>query len=259
MSTDFVELTEISGTEVSAEQVERIYQRYYWAADYCRGKDVLEVACGTGQGVGYIAGLSKSMSAADYSESILAVARAHYGDRFKFEQFDAQKMPFPDARFDTVIIFEAIYYIPDPLRFFRECKRVLRPGGVLLIATANKDLFDFNPSAHSHRYFGVPEMCAELGKLGYATEFFGGFPLEEVSARQKVMRPVKMIAARLGLIPKSMRAKRFLKKFVFGGLVRMPAEIKADRDPPPPRPAPIPADTADRRHKVLFCAARIPA
>jgi len=256
MKLDFVELTEISGTEVSAEQVERIIQRYYWAGSYCREKDVLEVACGTGQGIGYLASVSRSITAGDYSEAILAIARRHYGERFKLEQFDAQQMPFADASFDVVIIFEAIYYLPEPEKFFAECRRVLRPGGVLLIATANKDLFDFNPSPHSHRYYGIPEMGAELGKFGFTCEFFGGYPLETVSARQKAMRPIKMIASRLGLIPKSMRAKKLLKRFIFGGLVTMPPEIGAVESRPPV-PLPLPPGIADTNHKVLFCAARL--
>jgi 2-polyprenyl-3-methyl-5-hydroxy-6-metoxy-1,4-benzoquinol methylase len=86
--TDFVELTEISGDMVSQEQVDRIARRYYWAANYCKDKDVLEVACGSGQGVGYLASVSKSVVAGDYSEPILDIARRHYGSRFKFERFD---------------------------------------------------------------------------------------------------------------------------------------------------------------------------
>lgn len=255
---DFVELTEISGTEVAAEQVERIFQRYVWAGDYCRGIDVLEVACGTGQGVSYLAGLSKSLVAGDFSDAILSIARRHYGERFRFEQFDAQAMPFGDAAFDVVIIFEALYYLPDAGRFLEECKRVLRPGGTLLVATANKDLFDFNPSPHSYRYFGVAEMTEELDRVGFSCEFFGGYPLEAVSSRQRVMRPLKMIASRLGLIPKSMRAKRLLKKLVFDGLVKMPAEITALSNPST-KPSPIPSARADREYKVLFCAARLRA
>ena len=123
---------------------------------------------------------------------------------------------------------------------------------------ANKDLFDFNPSPHSFRYFGVAELAAELVKFGFACEFFGGYPVEEVSPRQKLMRPLKMVASRLGLIPKSMRAKRLLKRFVFGGLVTMPGEISAE-DPPPPLPAAVPGGSADTEHKVLFCVARLNA
>lgn len=258
MTADFVSLTEISGDDVAAEQVERLARRYYWAGAYCAGKDVLEVACGTGQGLGYLASIAKSVVAGDYTPALLAKARAHYGSRFRFEQFDAQQMPFADDSSDVVMILEALYYVPDAHRFFAECRRVLRPGGVLLICTANKDLFDFTASPNSFRYLGVVELEAELAKHGFTTQFFGDTPVAKVSARQRVLRPVKAAASKLGLIPKSMNGKKLLKRLVFGGLVKMPHEIGADTAP---RIAatPLTGGTPDREHKVIFCAARLGA
>jgi SAM-dependent methyltransferase len=258
MSTDFVSLTEIAGDEVSAEQVERMCQRYRWAGQYCRGKDVIEVACGTGQGIGYLAKLARSIVPADYSEAILSIARRHYGERFTFRQFDAQRMPFADRSFDVVIIFEALYYLPDVRAFFAECRRVLRPGGLLLIATANKDLFDFNPSPQSYRYLGVGELGEELGQLGFACEFFGAAPIGAVSLRQKLLRPIKMMAARLGLIPKSMSGKKLLRRLVFGKLVKMPPELAPDAYPYA-EPVRLTPGRPDRAHKVILCAARAAA
>ncbi len=149
--TDYAAVTELSGDEVSQEQVERMCHRYYWAGRYCRGKDVLEVACGSGQGLGYLGGIAKSLKAGDYSEDILERARSHYGARVELRQFDAQDMPYPDDSLDVVILFEAIYYILSVEAFINECKRVLRSSGKVLIATANKDLYDFNPSPYSHQ------------------------------------------------------------------------------------------------------------
>jgi SAM-dependent methyltransferase len=253
-ATDFVSVTEISGDDVTREQVERLARRYFWAGEYCRGKDVLEVACGTGPGVGYLASLARSITAGDFSEALLDIARRHYGRRFDFRQFDAQQMPFPDGSFDVVLICEALYYIPDAERFLRESCRVLRPGGVLLIASANKDLFDFNPSPHSTRYFGVAELGEVLARHRFDPAFFGDTPVGTVSLRQQLLRPVKALAARLGVIPQSMAAKKLLKRIVFGGLIEMPAEIVATTAERV-APTPLPAGNPDRSHKVIFCAA----
>src|SRR6187551_525624 len=76
---DFFSVTEISGDDVTTEQVERHARRYYWAGDFCHGKDVLEVACGTGQGVGYLGSLARSMKAGDCSKLLLEIAKRHYG------------------------------------------------------------------------------------------------------------------------------------------------------------------------------------
>ena len=255
---DFVSLTEISGDDVAAEQVERLARRYYWAGDYCRGKDVLEVACGTGQGLGYLGSVAKTLTAGDYTWPLLALARRHYGSRVQFGQFDAQQMPFAAATFDVILILEALYYIPDLDRFFTECRRVLRPGGRLLICTANKDLFDFNPSPNSHRYLGVVELGSELSKHGFKTALFGDTPVAAISARQRLLRPVKAAASRFELIPSSMNGKKLLKRLFFGGLVKMPAEIGIDTAAKV-APAPLPGGTPDKHHKVIFCAATLGA
>ncbi len=75
MELDFLSVTELAGDEVTQEQVDRLCNRYYWAGTYCEGKDVLEAACGTGQGLGYLAKRAKSLSAGDYTADILKIAK----------------------------------------------------------------------------------------------------------------------------------------------------------------------------------------
>ncbi len=253
---DFSTVTELAGDDVSQEQVERICHRYHWAGSYCAGKDVLEVACGSGQGLGYLTQTAKSLAAGDYDAKILSIAKAHYGDRIAMQRFDAQDMPFADNSKDVIIIFEALYYIPSAAKFAAECRRVLRPGGKVLVATANKDLYDFNRSPFTYEYHGVAELEKLFGAEGFAVECFGYMPVGEVSLRQRVLRPVKKLAVTLGLIPKTTQGKKLLKRLVFGGLVKMPAEVTAGMFPydEPLRLAPgIP----DKEHKVIYCAATL--
>jgi len=225
MDNDYVSVTEIAGEEVTQEQVDRLCNRYYWAGQYCADKDVVEVACGSGQGLGYLSGLARSLEAGDYSDAILAIARRHYGERIRLRQFDVQDMPFEDKSKDVIILFEAIYYIPDAEQFVRECARVLRSGGKVLIATANKDLYDFNPSPHTYKYYGVVGLNELFARHGFEAEFFGDTPVGDVSIRQRILRPVKKLAVMLGFMPKTMAGKKFFKKIMFGGLVEMPVEI----------------------------------
>lgn len=256
MATDYVSVTELSGDDVTSEQVQRLARRYYWAADYCDGKDVLEVGCGAGQGAGILAAVAKSFVAGDVSIPLLDLARSHYGDRIDFRQLNALDLAVPDASFDVVAIFEAIYYVPDLDRFLAECRRVLRDGGTLLIVTANKDLYDFNPSEHSYRYLGVSELSAELGRRGFEVYCFGDTRASAVSLRQRMLRPLKAAASRAGLIPNSMQAKKLLKRFVFGNLVRMPAEV-TDKTATKEAPTPLDATKPDTIHKVIYCEARL--
>lgn len=51
---------------------------------------------------------------------------------------DAEQLPFPDASFDTVVSSEMLYYLDNPDKFLKEARRVLKPGGTLLLSSANK-------------------------------------------------------------------------------------------------------------------------
>lgn len=259
IATDFHDVTEMAGEPITSEQLERLCHRYFWAAAHCRGKDVVELACGTGPGLGLLAATARSLEAGDCSELMVQRVQRHYGDRVPVSRFDAGQMPYEAQSRDVVILFEALYYLPDVEAFIRECRRVLRPGGKVLIATANKDLADFNPSPHSHRYLGVAELGREFGAQGFDVRCHGYLDVGTLSLRQKLLRPVKKVAVASGLMPKTMRGKQLLKKIVFGRPVPMPAEIDAGM-----RPADVagsatllPAGLADTRHKVIYCEATI--
>lgn len=252
----FESVTELPGQPISTEQVERLVNRYVWAASYCRGLDVVEAACGAGPGLGVLQGVARSLEAGDISAPILAKATAHYGDRFRITQFDAAQLPFAARSKDVVLLFEAIYYLGDPAAFIAECRRVLRPGGRVLVVTANKDLWDFHPSAYTHRYYGVPDLRDLFGRYGFETEFFGFQSIRHTSLRQKVLRPMKRLAVASGLMPRTMSGKRWLKRIVFGRPTVMPHEITPDMarfDPP----VPLDARRADSVHKIIYCAARL--
>lgn len=255
MTAEFVSVTEMEGQGISTEQLNRTCHRYHWAARMAAGKDVLEVACGSGPGLGVLATQAKSVVAGDISPEVLARAKATYGDRFELSVFPASPLPFADDSFDLVLMFEALYYLPDVTGFFTEAARVLRPGGALLIVTANKDLFDFTPSPFSQRYLGTVELATELAAQGFTVTLGGLTDVSKVSLRQRILRPVKLLASRLGLVPKTMHGKEMLKKLFFGSMTVMPADVStveyAYEALTPLNPA-----EPDRRHKVIYCEAR---
>ena len=252
---DFISVTEVSGERVSAEQVERLRSRYCWAARYCAGKNVLEVACGSGQGLGLINSSSKSLVAGDYSPVVLQTAIDYYNSRIPLKLFDAQEVPFDDNSFDVIIIFEAIYYLADVGKFFEECKRVLKPRGQILISMPNKSLSDFNPSPYSHTYFDISELTLILKAHDFESEFFGYLSVNNISVKQRLFRPIKKLAVKLGLVPKTMSGKRLLKRIVFGRLIEMPSEVKAE-DCKKCKGVDLLTGTTSS-HKVIYCAASL--
>lgn len=257
MTAHFLDVTELAGEPVSREQVTRMYQRYVWAVGYAEGRDVLEAACGTGPGLGLLARAAKSFRAGDIAPEMVDRVRGHYRDRVTLDVFDAAHLPVADQSLDAILIFEAIYYLPDPAAFAAEAARALRPGGHVLVATANKDLSDFNPSPHSRAYLNLPELAALFAPHGFTIEAFAGFDVTASSPVQRVLRPVKKLAVSLGLFPKTMAGKQLLKRIVFGKPTPMPAELTDAHGPYEP-PVALPAAEIDRRHKVLLAALRKP-
>jgi SAM-dependent methyltransferase len=253
---DFSAETELPGDDVSQEQIERLCHRYYWATSLCAGKEVIEAGCGSGQGLGYLLARSRNLWAGDYSLTNLEMARAYYGTRIIPTQFDAQAMPFSNGFADTVILFEALYYLASAERFVMECRRVLRPGGKVLIATANKDLFDFNPSPHSRRYYGVVELGELFSPHGFDVEFFGYCPFAGVCFRQRALRGLKKLAVQLGFMPQTKSAKKLFRRLVFGKLVKMPSEVREGMSTYT-KPTPLALGVPDKEHKVIYCAATL--
>lgn len=187
MNKNFSSVTELAGDEISNEQLLRMHHRYSWALPYCKNKSVVELACGTGPGLGMLAKVSKDLAASDYDSEILNLAKKHYDGNVQLEVVDATDMPYANKSKDVIIIFEALYYLPNVGKFIEECTRVLKPGGTVLIATANKDLVDFNPSPHSFSYYGVLELENIFDNYGFDCEFFGFMEVEKKSLKQQIV------------------------------------------------------------------------
>lgn len=97
--------------------------------------DVLELGVGTGATFPHYPPAVASLAALDLSEAMLERARdAATALRFpvRLLRHDAQKLPFADASFDTVVSSLGLCGIPDPAALFAEAGRVLRPAGRLL-------------------------------------------------------------------------------------------------------------------------------
>jgi len=249
----YYDVTEIAGEGITRVQLRRQVERYRWATAYCSGKDVFEVACGAGAGLGMLARIARRVQGGDIDSTILSTARCTYGGRIPLQVCDAEKMPLDDASLDVVILFEAIYYLARADRFVAECRRVLRPGGRVLVATANKDLYDFTPSPFAHRYYNAGELAGLFAAYGFDSEFFGGSAIAVAGLLYRVLRPIKALATKLNLMPKTMVGKQWLKRMIFGALVEMPRELSGEEATyeEPERIAP----TADVKHHVLYCVA----
>lgn len=251
---DYSEVTEAPGTLVSQEAMDMVATRYRFAADISAGKRVLEVACGPGPGLGLLASSARFLVGGDYTDTLLRKALAHYRGRVPLVRLDAAHLPFGDRTFDVVVLFEAIYFLPDVLSFLASCHRVLAPGGTIVIATVNPEWDAFNPSPNSTKYWSASALATLLTNAGFRAELYGGFPGSDPSLRGNITATLKRIAIRFHLIPQTMKGKEFLKRLAFGTLSAFPAEVVPETGTYHP-PSRIADPRAPGDFKVLYAVA----
>ncbi len=71
----------------------------------------------------------------EYSPDLLRLGAGLFQD-ISFIRADAQKIPFSkDATFDVIVAAAIIEHLEDPMEMLRECSRILKPGGILIITT----------------------------------------------------------------------------------------------------------------------------
>lgn len=253
MQNNYTTITELPGNKATNEQVKRLFQRYRFAREFIRDKDVLEVACGSGQGVGYIAKYAKKVIGGDIDDNNLKFAKEQYRQRGNIEirNLDAHNLSFKDNSFDVVILYEAIYYLKDPEKFIEETYRILREEGVLIICTVNKNWSDFNPSPYSYKYFSIPELRSILNSNFTKVNFYGGFKVEPGDLKDNITSFIKRMAVKLNLMPKTMKGKELFKRLFFGKLHELPPEI-TDKLEKYEKPQPIPSGRPNSDFKVIY-------
>jgi len=124
------------------------------------GLKVLDVGCGAGHYAAELLARGAEVVGIDGSETVLRHARERLGDRAELLVHDAEKpLDFVgDASFDGVVCALMLHYIADRQGLLRELRRVLRPGGWLLVSTTHPtaDWLNFGGSYYAEDWVDRP-------------------------------------------------------------------------------------------------------
>ena len=140
------------------------FARYAWATQFASGQRVLDAACGMAYGTAMLAAAGASpVIGVDLDESVIAKVSESAPPGTSFDVADLRKLPFGDDEFDLVTCFEAIEHVTEPEVVLDELARVLRPDGLLLVSTPNRDVYTPGNPFHL-RELTPNELEAELEK-----------------------------------------------------------------------------------------------
>lgn len=148
------------------------------------GSRVLEVGCGPGRYAAMLQTMDFEVTAVDpirFPEWDLVRAR---GSSIFMDKVGAENLPFPDQCFDHVTCMNTLLYVEDSGKSLAEMRRVLRPGGRILIRTVNRtnrytERTGRKLDPASNHLFTLPELVKDVENAGFEVErqfTFGFFP-----------------------------------------------------------------------------------
>jgi SAM-dependent methyltransferase len=160
-------LTTAIGGQVQVEH----YHRYLFARAFARGVDVLDVASGEGYGSALLAQVARSVIGVEYSAPTVRSASTNFPrENLHFLQGDARALPLGNDCIDLVVSFETIEHFDRQGEFLREIRRVLRPDGMFIVSTPDRDVYSPLGSAAN------PYHVQELTQHEFAALLRASFP-----------------------------------------------------------------------------------
>ncbi|CAM3658579.1 class I SAM-dependent methyltransferase [Kibdelosporangium persicum] len=150
---------------------------YRALASYCRDAVVLEAGCGEGYGADLLARDAKAVIGLDY-DVLTSEHVARKYPRIHMVRGNLVMLPFAGESIDVVANLQVIEHLWEQERFLRECLRVLRPGGRLLITTPNRITFspgrDTPLNPFHTRELNAAELTELLVGAGFRVELMAG-------------------------------------------------------------------------------------
>ncbi|WP_427893137.1 methyltransferase domain-containing protein [Kribbella sp. GL6] len=156
--TDYNEFAEAYSTDNETNLLNGHYERPAMLnlAGDVTGRRILDVGCGAGPLAAALRDRGAIMTGFDQSSAMVELARRRLGDDIDLTVGDlAEPLPYDDAAFDDVVASLVLHYLEDWTKPLAELRRVLKPGGRLILSVNHPILYTaLNPDGE---YFDVVE------------------------------------------------------------------------------------------------------
>lgn len=151
--------------------------RYVFALGYTNGKFVLDIACGTGYGLGYLKRDAALVTGVDVSIDAAIESKKEWDRSTSALVANGLSLPFVDECFDVITSFETIEHLHGRREFLAELKRVLHRDGKLILSTPNANYtkpVNGKPTNPFHIFEYLPEeLRTELEAQFHLEGFYG--------------------------------------------------------------------------------------
>ncbi|MCW7536287.1 methyltransferase domain-containing protein [Aquabacterium sp. A7-Y] len=170
-----------SGSTYQALNFSEHFNRYAVAAEACKGKKVLDIACGEGYGSKLLSQWGAStVTGVDVSVEAIAAANKYFsGENVRYLRTDGTDLLsiLGQERFDVIVSLETIEHVPDAKMFLETLRALLAPGGTLIVSCPNDHAHEWidNPF-HLVKYTLADFQALAEGVLGKADEWILGTP-----------------------------------------------------------------------------------
>ncbi|MEH1848570.1 MAG: class I SAM-dependent methyltransferase [Nostoc sp.] len=202
-----------------AQVTSQVDQAILDAVEAGYGKQLLDVACGTGWLSAAAVSRQAIVTGLDYADDMVAIARLRCPEA-EFQIGDAENLPFESSRFDAVVCSLGILHFPNPERVIASSFRVLKPGGryaftcwtppernpfmnLILgsVQTYGNMEIDLPPGPPLFRFGETAECKRVLSSGGFTSVSITELPMKwTFSTPQDVMPRIVVSTARLGSI-----------------------------------------------------------
>ena len=169
---DFMKNEILGGLNLSSEIMGRV-DRCGTAAD---------IGCGTGELLKELAGKAGRVIGIDNSSNMLAEASRRLSDlgpAVELRLGSVEHLPMRDREADAVVLNMVLHHVTSPAGAIAEADRVLRDGGVLVVADLDKHGDEEMRTRYNHRWLGFDrdEVRVWFGASGFSVEEEAGFPV----------------------------------------------------------------------------------
>src|SRR5215216_5423782 len=164
---------------------------YEWVAERCKGRDVVDMACGEGYGVDVLASRARLVTGVDANPEAHEHARLKYtrpGVRFVRDLVENHSEPC-----DAVVFLQTIEHVQNPAEILEHFKSMLRPGGVVFVSTPNVLTLAPEGAEKSGNPWHVKEYRAEefrelCGEVFDSVELLGLFHARRLRLHELALR-----------------------------------------------------------------------